>query len=122
MLKRLYADNFRALINFELSLGPRQLLMGRNGTGKSTVCEVLNKLRFLHVGQWKTDLVFGQETLTRWQRIPQQRIELDVLGPAGLYRYSLTIEHRDTGGRDASRTRVIDESVQLDSRPLFRFS
>jgi predicted ATPase len=37
MLKRIYVDNFRCLVNFELKLDRVNLLLGRNGTGKTTV-------------------------------------------------------------------------------------
>jgi hypothetical protein len=121
MLTRLYIDNFRALVNSELILGPRSLLMGFNGTGKSTFGDVLMRIQWLLWGQSKTDDVFGADTLTRWQRIPRQRFELDVTGPAGPYQYKLAIEHRDTGGADQPRTRIISETLTLDTKPLFHF-
>jgi len=50
MLKRIFADNFRALVNFEFRPGPRMsLLLGGNGTGKTTVFDVLGSLRDLLV-------------------------------------------------------------------------
>ena len=33
MITRLYADNFKTLVNFELPLGPMNLLLGANGPG-----------------------------------------------------------------------------------------
>jgi hypothetical protein len=95
--------------------------MGRNGTGKSTFGEVLMRVQTLLFGQSKTDDLFGIETLTRWQQVPRQRFELDVTGPAGLYQYKLTIEHHNTAGTDAPRTRVVGETLALDAKPLFRF-
>jgi energy-coupling factor transporter ATP-binding protein EcfA2 len=121
MLTRLYIDNFRALVNSELALAPRTLLMGRNGTGKSTFGDVLMRIQTLLIGQSKTDDFFGPETLTRWQHIPRQRFELDVNGPAGSYEYKLIIEHRNTAGSDEPRTRIIAETLTLDTKPLFRF-
>ena len=35
MITRLYVDNFKTLVNFELTLGPMNLLLGANGSGKS---------------------------------------------------------------------------------------
>src|SRR4051794_10006228 len=100
MLTRLYIDNYRALVNSELLLGRRTLLMGRNGSGKSTFGEALIAIQALLFGQSKTDNLFGPGTLTRWQQSPRQRFELDVAGPSGPYRYELVIEHRDTAGTD----------------------
>ncbi|HEX3999241.1 MAG TPA: ATP-binding cassette domain-containing protein [Pirellulales bacterium] len=45
MLTRLYCDNYKCLVNFEFRPDATQLLMGRNGAGKSTVFEVLELIR-----------------------------------------------------------------------------
>jgi predicted ATPase len=45
MLTRLYCDNYKCLVNFEFRPEAIQLLMGRNGAGKSTVFEVLELIR-----------------------------------------------------------------------------
>ncbi len=121
MLSRLYIDNYRALVNSEILLGPRTLLMGPNGTGKSTFGDALMRVKWLLLGQSKTDDIFGPDTLTRWQHVPQQRFELDVMGPDGAYQYKLVVEHRNTAGANQPRTRIITESLALDTKPLFRF-
>ncbi len=121
MLTRLYADNYRSLVNTELALAPRTLLMGRNGTGKSTFGDVLMRIQSLLFGQSKTDVIFGPETLTRWQQAPRQRFEIDVKGPEGAYRYALTVEHREVSTPDEPRTRILNESLTLNGNPLFRF-
>ncbi len=41
MLKRLYVDNYKCLVNFEFVPQQIQLLLGVNGTGKSSVFDVL---------------------------------------------------------------------------------
>ena len=43
MLQRLYVNNFRCLENFQLDLKdiPSALLIGKNGSGKSTIASVL---------------------------------------------------------------------------------
>jgi energy-coupling factor transporter ATP-binding protein EcfA2 len=121
MLTRIYVDNFRALVNSELLLERRTLLMGRNGSGKSTFGDALIGIQVLLFGQSKTDDIFGPGTLTRWQQSPRQRFELDVSGPLGSYRYQLVIDHRETSGPDQPRTRVIAEILTLNGNPLFRF-
>ncbi len=47
MLTRLYVDNFLCLVNFELPLGERNVLIGANGSGKTSVLEVLRRIRAL---------------------------------------------------------------------------
>jgi AAA15 family ATPase/GTPase len=41
MLKRLYIDNYKCLVNFEFATERSRLILGANGTGKSTVFESL---------------------------------------------------------------------------------
>jgi predicted ATPase len=121
MLTRLYVDNYRALVNSELPLLPRTLLLGRNGTGKSSFGDVLMRIQMLLYGASKTDEIFGPNSLTRWQQVPHQTFELDVQGPSGQYQYHLKIEHRDTSGTEEPRTKIVQETLTLDSRPLFSF-
>ena len=52
MLKRFYADNFRCLTNFELKLDEANVLLGANGTGKTSVLSVLQKIQAR--GTWAT--------------------------------------------------------------------
>ncbi|MGH7136766.1 MAG: AAA family ATPase, partial [Pirellulales bacterium] len=121
MLTRFYVDNFRALVNTNLPLARRSLIMGSNGTGKSTFGDVLVRVQRMLLGQAKTDDTFTVDTLTRWQTAPEQRIEMDVTGPAGPYRYEIVIEHRSGASAEAPRTRIRREILTLDSRPLFHF-
>lgn len=47
MLKRFYADNFRYLTNLELEFDEANVFLGANGTGKTSVLEVLRKIQDL---------------------------------------------------------------------------
>ncbi|MBU0989810.1 MAG: ATP-binding protein, partial [Proteobacteria bacterium] len=49
MLKRLYANNYRCLVNFEIDLDRLTLLVGPNGGGKSTLFDLLYGVRRLIV-------------------------------------------------------------------------
>ena len=80
MLKRIYIDNYKCLVNFEYQPGKVQLILGGNGTGKSSVFEVLALLRaFLLDGETTTQL-FLARTLTRWENRTQQTFEIDIEG------------------------------------------
>ena len=93
MLKRLYADNYSCLVNFELNLDRVNLLLGDNGTGKSSVFEVLHRLQQFLGGNAKVLAVFPSGELTRWQTNSTQRFELDLQVGEANYAYSLLIEH-----------------------------
>jgi AAA15 family ATPase/GTPase len=45
MLKRLYIDNFRCFVNFEYKPERKQLLLGANGSGKSSLLEAVRLLK-----------------------------------------------------------------------------
>lgn len=93
MIKRLYVDNFKCLVNFEFRPAPLQLLFGENGTGKSTAINVLATLReFVTWGRPAAEL-FPIATLTAWQTRPEQTFELEVEGGDGTYLYKLVVEH-----------------------------
>ena len=115
MLKRLYCDNYKCLVNFELELSPLQLFLGRNGSGKSTIFEVLELLRdFSARGENCEGRLVGP-TLTRWQNVEQQTFELEVVGNGGVYTYRL--ELTDWGPN--AQPKVRKESVTCDGLPLF---
>lgn len=115
MLTRLYVDNYKCLVNFDLRLGREHLLMGSNGTGKSSVFEVLSALRRLHHADARVDDLFPAPTLTRWQSRSLQVFELEASLPEGLYRYRLEVEH----DVERSGCRVQHESLHLEGAPLF---
>ncbi|MHC5595275.1 MAG: AAA family ATPase, partial [Nostoc sp.] len=58
MLKRIYIDNFRGLVNFEMNFDSINLFLGGNGTGKSTVFEVLRKIQTFVSGSKNLEEIF----------------------------------------------------------------
>lgn len=118
MLRRLYVDNYKCLVNFEFQARPLQLLLGENGAGKSTVFEVLSLLKqFVTQGQTTASL-FARPSLTRWQTRNTQTFELDVDGNGGRYRYRLEIEQDERPGV----SRVALEELLFDDHRLFWIS
>jgi len=65
MLTRIHVDNFRCLVNFDLKLDRLNLLLGENGSGKSTVFHVLRRLQDFLSGEVNVDSVFPSADLTR---------------------------------------------------------
>lgn len=116
MLTRLYVDNYKCLVNFDLTIRPLQLFLGVNGSGKSTVFEVLSILRgFLFRGQ-PSDSLFAARSLTRWQTLDLQVFELEVSGNGGQYCYKLKIGH----DRSREQSRVEHELLTFDQHVLFK--
>jgi len=118
MVKRIYADNFRCLVNFELKFDRVNLLLGDNGTGKTTVFEILYRLQqFLAGNASKVLALFPSSELTRWQTTGVQRFELDLEVGKDAYAYSLVIEHDE----DRRKAKIKSETLTMDGSKLFDF-
>jgi len=94
MLQRLYVHNFRCLINFELKTKdkPSCLLIGKNGSGKSTIVTALEIFQRIgrginRVGQ----LVEAKDFAFNRSDVPM-RFEIEVLVNGKLYHYILALE------------------------------
>lgn len=117
MLRRIYADNFKSLVNSELNLDPLTLLLGPNGSGKSSMMEVLERLGACIMGTASLPRLFPEATLTRWSGRNVQRFELDVERGERRYSYVLEIEH----DLEQHKQRIHRERLDLDARPLLSF-
>jgi predicted ATPase len=117
MLKRLYADNYKCMVNFEFVPQPIQLILGANGAGKSSVLDVLLMLRHFITGQDKLDQLVDVSTLTAWDKRTQQTFELDLQGESGLYSYKLVLEHKV----ETNQCRVRSETLDFQGQPLLKF-
>lgn len=121
MITRVYVDNYLTFQNFEWKPGRVALLMGKNGSGKSAVLDVLESLRAFVCGDRSVQEAFPAETCTRWDRRNTQTFELDVKMPATAtepqqeLRYRLLIEHGNRG-----EARVASETL-FAAWPLFQF-
>jgi len=116
MLKRIYINNFRCFVNFELQLGREQLILGLNGTGKSTLLDALSAVRELVTRQGVLDDLFPESCRTRWTTLPEQTFELEVELEA-TYRFELVLVPAASG-----RTRIQRERVLCDGQKVFDFS
>ncbi len=118
MLRRLYVDNYKCFSNFEFKPGPLSLLLGRNGTGKSSVLDVLSSVRALALGHRDVLTAFPSRSRTRWDSRREQAFVLEVAAPFGLCSYALRVEHKS----DERLGRVLEETLTVDAQPLFRFT
>jgi predicted ATPase len=117
MIKRLYVDNYKCLVNFEYRPAALQLLFGANGSGKSTVFEVFMALRqFVRWGE-RAATAFPTQSLTAWQTRSEQTFELDLQQNGETYAYKVVIEHN----RALGSSRVILEELRFANNPLYVF-
>jgi len=88
MLSRVYIDNFRCFVNFEYKPERKQLLLGANGSGKSSLLDALRRVKSFIAGE---ENPFTPSTRTRWQTLPLEVIEIDAVLESHEYRYRLEI-------------------------------
>ncbi|MGA9966831.1 MAG: AAA family ATPase [Terriglobales bacterium] len=117
MLSRIYIDNFRCFVNFEYRPKSRQLILGRNGSGKSSLLAALLLVRQFVTRGDKMDDFFVLNQRTRWMSQPQQTWELEVTIDDATYAYRLIV---DSVG-EPPKARVAAETVHLDRKPVFEF-
>jgi hypothetical protein len=103
----LRADNFKCLDGFELKLDGHALLMGLNGSGKSTVVELLDRLRRFWVAGDKTTDCFPSSTRTRWGSQRPQSFEIDLETDGHPLRLRVELGPPDKG----QPVRIVEEDI-----------
>jgi predicted ATPase len=115
MFTRCYADNYRCFSSFELPLEPLSVLLGTNGSGKSTVLGLFAKIRDFILGRGTSLELFPPDTLTRWDQRSEQTFELGVRLNGGQYLYRLRISHKP----EQALNKVVEEVLTLDGKAVF---
>lgn len=94
MIQRLYVHNFRCLENFELTLKdlPSALLIGKNGSGKSTIAAVLEILQSIGRGINRVGQLVQLKDFTRGRYDVPIRLEIEALLENNLYKYIISLE------------------------------
>lgn len=117
MLQRLYVHNFRCFVNFELSINraPSALLIGKNGTGKSTIGAVLKRFQQIGRGINRVRELVGVEDFSYRRTNLPLRLELEALLEGRLFRFSLALELPE-GFREL---RVAEERLSVDDSCVY---
>lgn len=115
MLARIALNNYNCFVGFEIRLPRRLLLVGSNGSGKTSLWEAIAALQdFLVRGSDVAD-VFPTRSRTRWLRDNTQSFSIDVSQGDKTYTYTLEIQHDLV-----RRTAAIElEKLSLGDRPLY---
>jgi len=94
MLTRVSICNYACFAEVELVLPRRLLLVGSNGSGKSSLWQVLVALQDVIVRGRDVAEVFPTRSLTRWQDHGGiQAFAIDVQCGADIYTYALELQH-----------------------------
>ena len=117
MLTRIYLDNILCFTNLELCLEPLAVLLGDNGSGKTSIIELIDSVRRFVVDGLTVDQFAPSNTLTRWDTRNDQRIILTAEVQAQLFEYELVITHTD----DRLKRKVLTERLSSGGDTLFLF-
>jgi energy-coupling factor transporter ATP-binding protein EcfA2 len=91
MLTRLEIDNYRCFEGFVWEPARKQLILGANGCGKSSMMDALTNLRRFVAGDAKVDELFPLRERTKWLDRAEQRFSLHVEIDKVPYCYRLVI-------------------------------
>lgn len=115
-IRRIYIDNYKCLVNFDCKLDHINLFLGKNGSGKTAVFEVLSHIQQFVCREGKVKNIFRSGSRTRWQNLECQNFELEIANEEGLYRYQLSVKHHE----DGRRAEVKYERLFFEDKPLLR--
>ena len=114
MIERVYIDNYKSFVNFELRPEAIQLVLGGNGSGKTTFFDVLESIRdFVSEGH-TTIHSFPASTLTAWDKRRAQTFELRIKGNTEfVQRYRNWKQGNPVGATPPSMTIAFEEINRL---------
>ncbi len=116
MLTRLYIDNFRCFVGFEYRPGRANLILGSNGSGKSSLLDALSLVQLFVIDGESSQKLFRFSERTRWLVQALQTFELEAILNGRNYLYQLVIESPER------RPRVASEILKLDDKPILEFT
>jgi energy-coupling factor transporter ATP-binding protein EcfA2 len=115
MIRRLHVDNFRSLADFTWEPGCESLVVGYNGSGKTTALDAVDVIRKWAHGWDRLENYLSADQLTRWSDSEGVLFELDVEAPEGLFRYRVEFEF----GRRRGVPQVRREALRIGPRTVF---
>lgn len=117
MLRCIYIDNYRCFHEFEILPESISLIVGANGTGKSSIFDVLHKIQQLVGGHASAAQLFDRSSCTRWRHDDVLRFELSLDNGQDRCDYRLTI-----GFKEGRQPVIFHESVQAQGASVYWFN
>lgn len=113
MLKKLYIQNFRCFQNFTLDLTNKNsaILIGKNGTGKSSIFDVLSIFREIANGEVLLDNIIKKIDCRNAKEPVEFSIIADIDGKEMEYCIIIDFVKFD-------RARILEEYIRLDNKKL----
>ena len=119
MITRLYTNNFRCLMAFEVAFDSFGVLCGPNGAGKSSVFDAIKLIKDLATG----DCYLGgdgendvkQLEFTKWLQSSIQEFEIGISADGQDFEYLIHLEQK----ADFEKPRVIKEVARAGNKVLF---
>jgi ABC-type Mn2+/Zn2+ transport system ATPase subunit len=117
MIRRLYAHNFKCFENFELTVKgmPSALLVGKNGSGKSTIASVLEIFQSVGRGTNRLGTLVKPADFTGGRSNVPIRLEIEVGLQGRVFKYVLAVEFPERF-REA---RIAEEQLVVAGDPIF---
>lgn len=102
VLTRIHIENYRCFRDFELEPGPFTVILGANGTGKSSFFDVLHCVYRLQSGWSGVEELFPAWSRYRGDPEGPQRVTVEAILGTTKFRYELVVDH-DRRGRARAR-------------------
>lgn len=125
MITRLYVNNFRSLVAFEIHFDSINVLCGYNGTGKSSVFDAIQFIASLASG----NCFFGSEPddygrniskldFTNWMQSSTQEFEIDLIYKTFSFKYIIHLEQEENFIPRVKKELAICNGKELYTRDL----
>ena len=121
MLQRLYVHNFRCLENFELNLKDMSsaLLVGKNGSGKSTIIKVLEIFQKIGRGVTRVDQLISLEDFTNSKFDVSIQFEIEVLLEESIYKYILAFSLDEITNSQKKMLCIFEEELFISEEKIY---
>jgi predicted ATPase len=128
MLKEIYIDKYRRFINQKIEFSETMLIMGKNGTGKTTLLELIGRLKRFIINNDNTGHInefFRAEDIPRWLKddYGQAMSQFELKYTAGknengaefFYKLKTQFSQKDSKCRIYSEQLIVDNEVIYSS-------